>query len=244
MPKARPAAPAGAALRTSMSREGAITPPRKPAVAIAAVKQDGRQRDGCDHQHDGGIDGEADGRRPVRGARCGRRESRRRARRPRSRRDRPSARCWRSNTTRHSRSSAPPRRNCRCPALDRPSSMKKIVSTISAGVMMPCRGVFAPAPCRSDGAGVGNTGQHQQQRHQRTNGARHDQRAEAADGRDQRRHDRGRHRAAEEAGKGVDREGAAHPRFVHMGRQDRVIGRMIDAVGETQAARRLRSARR
>src|SRR6185437_16064221 len=37
MPKARPAAPAGAALRTSMSREGAITPPRNPAPAIAAV---------------------------------------------------------------------------------------------------------------------------------------------------------------------------------------------------------------
>ena len=37
IPKARPAAPAGAALRTSMSREGAITPPRKPATAIAAV---------------------------------------------------------------------------------------------------------------------------------------------------------------------------------------------------------------
>src|SRR5580658_828667 len=37
MPKARPAAPGGAALRTSISREGAITPPRKPAVAIAVV---------------------------------------------------------------------------------------------------------------------------------------------------------------------------------------------------------------
>src|SRR6266699_4741158 len=37
MPNARPAAPAGAASRTSMSREGAITPPRNPASAIAAV---------------------------------------------------------------------------------------------------------------------------------------------------------------------------------------------------------------
>src|SRR6476661_5837097 len=37
MPKARPAAPDGAALRTSISREGAITPPRNPAAAIAAV---------------------------------------------------------------------------------------------------------------------------------------------------------------------------------------------------------------
>ena len=35
MPKARPAAPAGAAARTSMSREGAITPLRKPATVIA-----------------------------------------------------------------------------------------------------------------------------------------------------------------------------------------------------------------
>src|SRR5688572_18747742 len=34
MPKARPAAPGGADLRTSMSREGAITPPRKPATVI------------------------------------------------------------------------------------------------------------------------------------------------------------------------------------------------------------------
>ena len=43
MPKARPAAPAGAALRTSMSREGAITPPRNPASPIAAVSTaDGR----------------------------------------------------------------------------------------------------------------------------------------------------------------------------------------------------------
>jgi len=37
MPKARPAAPGGAALRTSMSRDGAITPPRNPAIAIMAV---------------------------------------------------------------------------------------------------------------------------------------------------------------------------------------------------------------
>ena len=56
----------------------------------------------------------------------------------------------------------------------------------------------------------------------------------AADRRDQRRHDGGRDRAAEEAGKGVDRKRAAHSRFIHMRRQDRVIGRMIDAVGEPQ----------
>ncbi len=59
-----------------------------------------------------------------------------------------------------------------------------------------------------------------------------------ADGRHQRGHDRRRHRAAEEAGKGVDRKRAAHPRFVHMRRQDRVIAGMIDAVGEARAARR------
>ena len=39
MAQARPAAPAGAAFRTSMSRDGAITPPRKPAAVIAAVSQ-------------------------------------------------------------------------------------------------------------------------------------------------------------------------------------------------------------
>ena len=50
----------------------------------------------------------------------------------------------------------------------------------------------------------------------------------------QRGHDRWRHRAADEAGKGVDRKRAAHPRFVHMRRQDRVIGRVIDAVGEAE----------
>ena len=37
IPKARPAVPGGAALRTSISREGAITPPRKPADAMAAI---------------------------------------------------------------------------------------------------------------------------------------------------------------------------------------------------------------
>ena len=37
MPKARPAVPAGAALRTSMSRDGAMTPPRNPASPRAAV---------------------------------------------------------------------------------------------------------------------------------------------------------------------------------------------------------------
>ena len=41
MPKARPAAPSGAALRTSMSRDGAIIPPRKPAVAMVIVSNAG-----------------------------------------------------------------------------------------------------------------------------------------------------------------------------------------------------------
>ena len=41
MPKARPAAPGGAALRTIMSRDGAITPPRKPASVIMAISSTG-----------------------------------------------------------------------------------------------------------------------------------------------------------------------------------------------------------
>ncbi len=44
--------------------------------------------------------------------------------------------------------------------------------------------------------------------------------------------DCGCNRAAEIAGKSVDREGAAHPRLIHVLGQDRVIGGMIDAVGE------------
>src|SRR6478735_4387715 len=52
MPKARPAAPGGAALRTSMSREGAITPPRNPAIPIAA------EAGGCDLSMAGGAVGE------------------------------------------------------------------------------------------------------------------------------------------------------------------------------------------
>ncbi len=62
----------------------------------------------------------------------------------------------------------------------------------------------------------------------------HPQRAIAADGGGQRGHDRRRDRAAEKAGEGVDRKRAAHPRLVHMRRQDGVIGRMIDAVGKPQ----------
>src|SRR4051794_41971282 len=46
MPKARPAAPGGTALRTSMSREGAITPPRNPALPIAMGSSSGGDRGG------------------------------------------------------------------------------------------------------------------------------------------------------------------------------------------------------
>ena len=74
----------------------------------------------------------------------------------------------------------------------------------------------------------------QQQRHQRTHRAGHDQGAMASGRCHQRGHDGRRDRAAEEAGKGVDRKCAAHARLVHMGRQDRIIGRMIDAVGEPE----------
>ena len=56
MANARPAAPGGAALRTSMSREGAITPPRKPASPIAAVSTISGQADQRNHQHDRRID--------------------------------------------------------------------------------------------------------------------------------------------------------------------------------------------
>src|ERR1700750_1358591 len=69
MAKARPAAPGGAALRTSMSREGAIMPPRKPAAVMIAVSAGAgqarggggrRQRHERDHEHEDGVDGEAD----------------------------------------------------------------------------------------------------------------------------------------------------------------------------------------
>jgi hypothetical protein len=38
-------------------------------------------------------------------------------------------------------------------------------------------------------------------------------------------------------GKGVDRKCAAHARVIHVGRKDRIIGRMIDAVGKPQQNR-------
>ncbi len=84
------------------------------------------------------------------------------------------------------------------------------------------------------GAGIGNADDDQQQRHQRAHRACHDQGAMASGHCNQRSHNGGRDRAAEETGKGVDRKGAAHARRIHVRRQDRIIGRMIDAVGEPE----------
>ena len=86
-------------------------------------------------------------------------------------------------------------------------------------------------------AGIGKIHRDHEQRHRGADRARHHQCAEAADRCHQRRHDRGRHRAAEEAGKGVDRKRAAHPRFIHVRRQDGVIGGVIDAVGKPEQRR-------
>ena len=44
-----------------MSREGAITPLRKPATVIAAISSGAGRRQGRDGEHDRGIDGEAGG---------------------------------------------------------------------------------------------------------------------------------------------------------------------------------------
>ena len=106
-----------------------------------------------------------------------------------------------------------------------------------------CRGHDILLRCRYSidravgGAGVGYAHDKQQQRDSRSNRSGHDQGAVAAGRGDQRRHDGGRDRAAEESGKGMDRKRAAHARFIHMGRQDRIVGRMIDAVGKAQQRR-------
>jgi hypothetical protein len=71
-------------------------------------------------------------------------------------------------------------------------------------------------------------------RHQRAGHARGDHRAVAPDRGHQGRHDGWRHRSAKKSGEGVDRKCAAHPRFVHVRREYRVIGRMINAVGQSQ----------
>ena len=58
-------------------------------------------------------------------------------------------------------------------------------------------------------------------------------RPKAPVGGDEGHHDRG-HGAAEEAGEGVDREGATHARIRDAGGQDRIVGRVVDAVGEAR----------
>ena len=112
--------------------------------------------------------------------------------------------------------------------------MKKNVSMMMAGVMMLCFGADAPSALRSAELASGMPTTIKTSATDGTDRAGHDQRAETADRCHQRGHDGRRHRAAEEARKGVDRERAAHPRFIHMRRQDRIVARMIDAVGEPE----------
>ena len=203
-----------------------------------------RQADRRDHQHDDGVDAKAGGGDLSVAPWCGRRDSRRPARRPRWRRETRSARYWRRRRSRHSRVISATTPKLLMPALERPSSMKKNVSMMIAGVMMLCLRRCATVGSAIGGTGIGNADDHQQQRHQRADRAGHDQRAEAADRRHQRGHDRGRDRAAEEARKGVDRKRAAHPPDIHMRRKDRVVGRDDRRCWRDQAARRTRSARR
>ena len=103
--------------------------------------------------------------------------------------------------------------------------------------MMACRGALAAIGVAVGGTRVGNTDDDEQQRHQRTHRAGHDQGAMAADRCDQGCHRGRRDGTTKEPGKGVDRKGAAHAGFIHMGRQDRIVGRMVDAVGEAQQHR-------
>ena len=112
--------------------------------------------------------------------------------------------------------------------------MKKIVSTMMAGVMMLCCGACTPSTLRSAALASGMPTTISSSATSGPDGAGHDQGAVATDRRDQRGDDGGRDRAAEESGKGVDRKCAAHARLIHMGRQDRIVGRMIDAVGEPE----------
>ena len=53
----------------------------------------------------------------------------------------------------------------------------------------------------------------------------------------QRRDDCGSDRAAEKTGKRMNRKCAAHARFVHVGGKDRIIRRVIDAIGQPQQHR-------
>jgi hypothetical protein len=83
-------------------------------------------------------------------------------------------------------------------------------------------------------AGIGKPDHDQQQRHRKSDATCGDQCARPADAGDQRRHDRRSDRAAEKAGEAVDRKRPAHPRLVHVGGEDRVVGGMIDAIGEAE----------
>ena len=86
-----------------------------------------RQRQGGDEKHDGGGQAEAQGRNVAVARRSCPPASRPAGRRSRSRRDRPSAPCWRRRTPRHGWRRGPPRRSCRCRCWTRASSVKKPV---------------------------------------------------------------------------------------------------------------------
>ena len=103
-----------------------------------------------------------------------------------------------------------------------------------AGVMTLCCGADAPSALRSAELASGMPTTINSSATSRTDRTGHDQRAEAADRRHQRGHDRGRDRAAEEARKRVDRKRAAHPPYIHMRRQDRIVAGVIDAVGKPE----------
>ena len=108
--RARRALRCGPACRArGRSRRRGIRPLPSPPINSS----DGR----CDRRngkHDDRVDSKAGGGDLSVTLGCGRRESRRPARRRRWSRERPSARYWRPRMIRHSRSSARPRRNCRC----------------------------------------------------------------------------------------------------------------------------------
>ena len=78
---------------------------------------------------------------------------------------------------------------------------------------------------------------HERQGHQRANQAADDQgRARAAEMR-RAKQNRRRDREAEIAHEGVDREGAPHAGLRHLGRQNRIVRRMIDGVRQTDRDR-------
>jgi len=100
--------------------------------------------------------------------------------------------------------------------------------------MMFCCGASVLALWRSAALASGMPTTSNKQRDNRTRRAGCDQRAMASDHCHQRRHDGGRDGAAEETCEGMDRKGAAHARLIHVGRKDRIIGWMINAVGKSQ----------